>query len=57
MEVVIESEDKDVETGEVLGTTLTLNYTHMTPVLWDVVKELKAQVESLKAEVEELKGN
>jgi hypothetical protein len=55
-EVVIESEDKDLETGEVLGTTLTLNYTHMTPVLWDVVKELKAQVESLKAEVEELKG-
>jgi len=56
-EVVIESEDKDLETGEVSGTTLTLNYTHMTPVLWDVVKELKAEVESLKAEVEELKGN
>lgn len=49
-EVVKEVEDRDPETGELYDTHLTLDYSRMVSVLWDVVKELKAEVEQLKSE-------
>jgi hypothetical protein len=55
-EVVVENEDRDLDTRELLGTTLTLDYSRMVSVLWDVVKELKTEIESLKAEIEDLKS-
>jgi len=55
-EVVVEVEDRDLDTKELLGTTLTLDYSRMVSVLWDVVKELKTEIGSLKAEIEELKA-
>tara|TARA_R110002153_G_scaffold261797_1_gene422363 strand:- start:36 stop:1019 length:984 start_codon:yes stop_codon:yes gene_type:complete len=55
-EVVVEIEDRDLDTKELLGTTLTLDYSRMVSVLWDVVKELKTEIGSLKAEIEELKS-
>jgi hypothetical protein len=48
VEVVKEAEDRDPETGELFDTHLTLDYSRMVSVLWDVVKELKAEVEELK---------
>ena len=48
VEVVKEAEDRDPETGELFDTYLTLDYSRMVSVLWDVVKELKAEVEELK---------
>lgn len=47
-EVVIEKENKDPETGELLDTKLTLDYSRMVSVLWDVVKEQQAQIDELK---------
>ena len=52
-EVVVEIEDRDLDTKELLGTTLTLDYSRMVSVLWDVVKELKTEIESLKAQIGE----
>jgi len=48
VEVVKETEDRDLETGELFDTYLTLDYSRMVSVLWDVVKELKAEIEELK---------
>jgi len=47
-EVVIENDQHDPETGELLDTKLTLDYSRMVSVLWDVVKELKAEIDELK---------
>ena len=51
VEVVKEAEDRDPETGELFDTHLTLDYSRMVSVLWDVVKELKAEVDELKGGV------
>ena len=48
VEVVKEAEDRDPETGELFDTYLTLDYSRMVSVLWDVVKELKAEIDELK---------
>ena len=48
VEVVKEAEDRDPETGELFDTHLTLDYSRMVSVLWDVVKELKAEIDELK---------
>ncbi len=48
VEVVKETEDRDLETGELFDTYLTLDYSRMVSVLWDVVKELKAEIDELK---------
>ncbi len=50
-EVVIENDQRDLETGELLDTKLTLDYSRMVSVLWDVVKELKAEIDELKGGV------
>jgi hypothetical protein len=48
VEVVKEAENRDPETGELFDTYLTIDYSRMVSVLWDVVKELKAEIEELK---------
>lgn len=48
VEVVKEAEKRDPDTGELQDTNLTLDYSRMVSVLWDVVKELKAEIEELK---------
>jgi len=48
VEVVKEAENRDPETGELFDTHLTLDYSRMVSVLWDVVKELKAEIDELK---------
>ena len=52
-EVVVESENRDLDTKELIGTTLTLDYSRMVSVLWDVVKELKTEIEDLKIQIGE----
>ena len=55
-EFVKDTEDRDPGTGVLNETYLTLDYSRMVTVLWDVVKELKTEIEELKAEIEELKA-
>ena len=52
-EVVVENEEMDLDTKEITGTTLTLDYSRMVSVLWDVVKELKTEIEDLKIQIGE----
>jgi hypothetical protein len=55
-EVVIEKENRDPGTGELLDTKLTLDYSRMVSVLWDVVKEQQAQIDKLNQDMEDLKN-
>ncbi len=52
-EVVIQKDERDPDTGELLDTKLTLDYSRMVSVLWDVVKDLKEEVDDLKAKLED----
>ena len=55
-EVVIEKENRDPGTGELLDTKLTLDYSRMVSVLWDVVKEQQATIDKLNQDMEDLKN-
>ena len=52
-EVVIQKDERDPDTGELLDTKLTLDYSRMVSVLWDVVKDLKEEIDDLKAKLED----
>jgi len=56
VEVVKETEQKDPETGELLETYKTLDYSRMVAMLWDVVGQQQEQIETLQNEMKELKG-
>lgn len=48
IEVVKESEHRNLETGELLDTYKTLDYSRMVPYLWDIVQKQQQQIEELK---------
>ena len=53
-EVVFEKENKVPGTGELLSTKLTLDYSRMVAVLWDVVKQQQVQIDELKTQLENM---
>jgi hypothetical protein len=53
-EVVFEKENKQPGTGELLSTKLTLDYSRMVAVLWDVVKQQQVQIDELKTQLENM---
>jgi hypothetical protein len=52
--VVFEKENKQPGTGELLSTKLTLDYSRMVAVLWDVVKQQQVQIDELKTQLENM---
>jgi hypothetical protein len=53
---VKENERKDPATGEVQDTQLTLDYSRMSALLWDVVKQQQSQIDTLTKRIEELEN-
>ncbi len=56
-EVVVKQDEKGMETTDVNGKTMGINYTDLTPVLIKAIQEQQAQIEALKQEIEILKNN
>ena len=48
VEVVKEHEERDPETGELIETYKTLDYSRMIPFLWDIVQKQQVQIDELK---------
>ena len=53
---VKESENKDIETGEIIESVKSLDYGRMVSVLWQAVKEQQDQIDQLKDIIEEMKN-
>jgi hypothetical protein len=52
---VVDNETQDPKTGEQIESVKSLDYARMVSVLWQAVKELKAEVDDLKSKLEEVK--
>jgi len=50
---VQDSEVKDVDTGEFIESVKSLDYSKMTAVLWEMIRELKSEVDDLKKQIKE----
>lgn len=48
VEVVKEHEEREPETGELIDTYKTLDYSRMIPFLWDIVQKQQKEIEELK---------